>query len=310
MVLPLQSNKKIISWKAAFDPTRIYKGDSLLANAMRSVHITIGSIESPIESIVKQWQWMPATARFLSYLCSLKKTVCRDGKEWVYISQVTLCERLGFRSRDTIRRATLQLKKAGVIETTTRYSTAHTYKKTIWYSINHEKLQGLFGTIKNLDHQLLRYAQKYSRKKAVRNKISKEKSIVTTAGVIYTRMKESIIRQRFERFGRTTYSENCSRLKTYSAYNKSNNKKIYYYLNPADKFNFSNEEKRTFFFDKNRRYRKYGIKVPKYPIFPEENLEHKRKMINAARSSVRKRSTLVGLSSILETLRQKSRKNE
>lgn len=244
--------KIITNWKEgeSFDPYIIYREGDLLDNSIRSVRLTGGKMDATLSALLKQHKWMPASARLLSYILSLKKKVIRDRKEWVFISQEKLCNVLGFKSRDTIRRATAQLKAHGLIETTDKYNAVHvkgSYRlRTLWYSLNVEAIKGFFGSIDALNQQLLRYALANTRKDKVRNKIVKEKGVITTAERILTRTKESIVRKRFDAHGWITYPAKYQRLKSYSASNKSKNKRFYFYQSPRDILNAYEERKRIF----------------------------------------------------------------
>ncbi|WP_273845439.1 hypothetical protein [Rubrobacter calidifluminis] len=68
----------------------------------------------------------------------------RDGRRWIYNTAQEWHEQFPFWSPEAIRKIVAQLRKAGLIETTSSYN-QHRSDKTLWYTINYEALEELVG---------------------------------------------------------------------------------------------------------------------------------------------------------------------
>lgn len=236
--------KIIPGYKEGFDPFKIYKKSNLITNAMRCADNSFygNKVDITLLSKIQKLKLTPSESRLLSYLIFLSKVKYTDTISYNYIrlSQCTLCKKLGFKSRDTIRRATKKLDGLKLINTTSELNQGLVLGKyrntTIWYKINYEQIKGIFGIWDNIEIQLMRYALSTTRKQNVKQAANKEKSIVTTATKIKEKMLQSIVRKRFQKHGWISYPEQYKQLKSISASNKSKNKiRFYFYQNPRDK---------------------------------------------------------------------------
>lgn len=265
----ISSQRIISSYKEGWDPYKIFKQDALLANAMRAASNSSynDNVPQSFHDRLKELKFTPSDARLLSYLIYISKKKSSEKDGYFRFRQNILCERLGFKSRDTIRRATKKLVGLRLIQITSEFNEGLVLGQypntTLWYKVNLDKILSIIGDYKEIEVLLLKYALANTRKEAVKKAANKEKAVVKTAEKIHTRMHENIVRKRFRAHGWITYPEKYQQLKSISASYRSKNKiRFYFYQTPEENF-FNQKIKKKIFKDKVQKQNLLYQKKPK-----------------------------------------------
>lgn len=120
----------------------IFLNDSNVLMFRPKLACAIGLHEAIIVNQIEYWvtqikQWKEPKERDRHY---------RDGKWWVYNSLEEWHSQFPFISKDLLQRKLVKMKKDGILFATSQYNTA-SFDRTLWYSINYEKLASIVAGI-------------------------------------------------------------------------------------------------------------------------------------------------------------------
>jgi hypothetical protein len=116
----------------------IFLNDSNVLMFRPKLACAIGLHEAIIVNQIEYWigqikKWKDGTERDRHF---------QDGKWWVYNSLEEWHEQFPFMTKDLIQRKLSKLKKDGILFATSEYNTA-SFDRTLWYSINYDRLKSV-----------------------------------------------------------------------------------------------------------------------------------------------------------------------